>query len=149
MALKINMDEAIEPVRSDSPTGRNPSPQARPVGVGEPQSSAPLAEAAPATDRAKRARRTPERRARQGRARKPRSTDELTRALAASPKPIATRMASDLWEAAAEKADRLDVPLRLLLTDAVLQTLELPDDVHRAQIRATERREKIAQLDGI
>jgi hypothetical protein len=58
-------------------------------------------------------------------------------------------MASELWEAAVEKADRLDVPLRLLLTDAVLRALELPDDEHRAHVRATERREKLAQVDAL
>lgn len=148
MALKINMDEAIEPVRSDSPTGRNLQPQASPAAAREQRSPAP-SDGGASVGRAKRARRTPERRARQARQPKPRSATELTSALAAAQKPIATRMASELWEAAAEKADRLDVPLRLLLTDAVLQALELPDDEHRAQVRATERREKLAQVDAL
>lgn len=68
--------------------------------------------------------------------------------LGTDPKPINTRVASDLWDLAAQRADDLGVPLRLMITDALIQVLELDPATHTARLKATRRREQLAKIDA-
>lgn len=143
MGLKLDISDALEPVQADSPTARAAQPKAAPAPRANDGAATP-----PGASGGKRARRTS---GQSGRRRPtPRLTSEaLEQALGAAQKPIATRMATDLWDAAAATAERLDVPLRLLLTHAVVSALEVDDAELLVGVRATERRERLSQIGRI
>lgn len=143
MGLKLDITDALEPVQSDSPTAR-----AQERTAPEPQRDLPNAPEPSNPPGGKRARKVGGERRRQ-QSRIPATPEELDRALGAAQKPIATRMPAELWDAAAETAERLDVPLRLLLTHAVVTALQIDDSELLAAVRATERRERLAQIDRI
>lgn len=125
MALRINMEEVPEPVANDSPT------------------KAKAATPTPRTSSSARSR--PSRTRRGDGALTPNGLDA---SLGSPMRNVGTRAASDLWDLANQRADSLDVPLRLLVTDALIRALELPVDEHREKVRGTRRREQLAQIDS-
>lgn len=163
MALRIEgLDEPIEPVPSDSPTRRRPAgPGAAEASVpaerGGDGSSTPARSERPTgpVQRPVRATGTASRQRRVRPAPKPSATgvaplssDDLDASLGTDPHPINTRVAGDLWALVGQRAEDLGVPLRLLMTDALVHALELDPETHATRVRSTRRREQLAKIDA-
>ena len=71
----------------------------------------------------------------------------LDQALASQQRPVTNRVASELWSQLIARADDMNVPIRLVLTDAIVQALEQPTDEHAAAVRKTRRREQLAKIE--
>jgi hypothetical protein len=123
MPLKID-DVKVPAVQRDNPT--------RPVPPAAPANDASAAPAKPTLATTKRKRTA-----------KPASVDE---ALADTPKAITNRVPGALWDQLVARATELNIPIRLLLTDAIVQAVELDTDEHGRRARRTLRREQLAKL---
>lgn len=100
-----------------------------PVDGDKPTSAAPAPAAAPASRPAE-----------------PVSLPSVEEALASKDRAINNRVAGELWDLVAARADELGVKLRPILTDALVRALEQDPETHRASVQATEQRQAIARI---
>jgi hypothetical protein len=122
MALKIDNVQPLPKVARDRPTAS----RAREVGEG------PTAKVKPAR-----------------KARAASREDAVSGAdpLASPMRMVTSRLQGELWDQLGARAAEIGVPLRLLLTDAIVHALEQPVDDHAAAAKATRRRERLARVD--
>lgn len=126
MGLRIeDPTAALEPVRSDVPTAKPHQPT---DAAGPPKQS----------QRATRAERS-----------RPAAGGSVDSALGSHPQPIGTRVPTELWGLAVQRAEDLGVSVRVLLTDALARALEQPGDVHHEHVRETRRREQLARINAL
>jgi hypothetical protein len=70
----------------------------------------------------------------------------IDEALADPHRAVTNRVPGALWDQLVARAEQLGVPIRVLLTDAIIQALELDLDDHGRHVRKTRRREQLAKI---
>jgi hypothetical protein len=128
MPLKIE-NVAVPAVERDRPTRPAPPSQATDPTGAQTRSAAAAADNAP--------------RSRRPRNKRPVTIDE---ALADRHRAVTNRVPGALWDQLVARADQMGVPIRVLLTDAIIQALELDPDDHGRNVRKTRRREQLAKI---
>lgn len=139
MPMKIADRDELPPVRPDNPV-KSRTPEAAATGAVAAAPAAPK-------PRAPRARRERAPAATMKTAPSGVGEGTLEAALGSKQTAVTNRIATELWEQLGARAEELGMPIRPLLTDAVLAALELSPEEHAERVRATRRREQLSRLD--
>ncbi len=126
MALNIKgVATPLPPVQRDSPTRKaadSPEPKER---VLQPSPRANRAAVKPAAKR-----------------------PTIDDALSSPPRAITNRMAGDVWDLVTARANDLGVPIRVVLTDALIRALGDGLEEHREKVKETRTREQISKINN-
>lgn len=71
----------------------------------------------------------------------------MDEALASPSRAITNRIAGDLWDLVTARANELGVPIRMVLTDALVRALSDDLETHREQVKGTRTREQISKIE--